>query len=110
RLPGLVPYLLRNELPDVGCSFHYDMTALRSQLLPDGKKAKVPADPFLFALREAPEDEGRWGVFNDWLAERGERSAGTFMLERALQGVTRQPLESYPDWKFNPKKSLIQVE
>jgi uncharacterized protein (TIGR02996 family) len=110
RLPGLVQYLTRNEPPDVGCSFHYDMKALRSQLLPEGKKAKAPEDPFLFAIREAPDDDGRWGVFSDWLEERGERSAGVFMLERALRGVSRQPLESYPNWKFNPKKSLIQVE
>lgn len=110
RLPGLVPHLLRNEVPDEGCSFHYDMTALRPQLLPEGKKAKAPEDPFLFAIREAPNDDGPWGVFSDWLAERGERSPGIFMLERALRGVTRQPLESYPDWKVTPKKSLLQVE
>jgi uncharacterized protein (TIGR02996 family) len=110
RLPQLVPYLLRNEVSGEGYCFSYDMPALRSQLLPDGRRAKAAEDPFLFAIREAPEDEDRWGVFSDWLAERGERSAGIFLLERALRGVTRLPPEGYPNWKFNPKKSLIQAE
>jgi uncharacterized protein (TIGR02996 family) len=110
RLPQLAQYLARNDMPDEGCSLGYDLAALRSQLLPQGKKAKSAEDPFLFAIRENPEDDAPWLIFNDWLAERGGGSSGAFILERALRGVSRCTPGDYSNWKFNPKKSLIQVE
>src|SRR5262249_53400000 len=103
-------YLARESVPDLGCCFHYDMAALKSQLFPAKKKAKDVEETFLLAIRDQPGDDVGWLIFADWLAEKGLPSPGAFILKRALQGVTRQPLESYPDWKFDPKKSLIQVE
>jgi uncharacterized protein (TIGR02996 family) len=111
RLPELVQFLARHETPDVGCCFHYDMNALRSQLFPEGKKAKAPEDPLIFAIRAEPKDDAPWMIFDDWLKDRGEeRSAGACLLERALRGVARQPLETYPNWKPDRKKTLIHVE
>jgi len=96
RLPQLAQYLACQEIPDRGCCFHYDMPVLRSQLFPAEQKTQAPEDPFLLAIRETPEDESLWLIFSDWLTERGEHSAGAFILERALRGVSRCPLESYP--------------
>ncbi len=110
RLPELVRYLACAEIPDVGCCFHYDMQALRSQLFPTGDKHQAHEDPFLFHLRENPRDESLWLIFNDWVADHSERSAGAFLLEGALRRVSHCPLASYPNWKFDPAKTLIQVE
>jgi uncharacterized protein (TIGR02996 family) len=111
RLPQLTQYLVRHELPDVGCSLHYDTEALRPQLLPKGKKAKAPEEPFLFAIREHPEDDAPWLIVSDYLAERGRGSAGAFVLERALREVSRHvPEDLSGGVRSGAKKSLIQVE
>jgi uncharacterized protein (TIGR02996 family) len=110
RLPQLAQYLARNVTPDEGCALGYDLGALRAQLLPKGRKAKSPEDPFLFAIRADPEDDAPWLIFNDWLAERDGKSGGALILDRALRGVSRCTPGDYSNWKFNPKKSLIQVE
>jgi uncharacterized protein (TIGR02996 family) len=89
RLPQLAQYLARNDVPDDGCALGYDMSLLRSQLFPKGKKAKSPEDAFLFAIREHPEDDAPWLIFDDWLAERSGRSAGSVLLERAFRAVSR---------------------
>jgi uncharacterized protein (TIGR02996 family) len=110
RLPQLAQYLARNELPADGCCLGYDVPALKAQLFPKGKKAKAPEDPFLFAIRANPEDDAPWLIFDDWLAERAGQPGGSFILERALRGVSRLVPGNYDNWKFNPKKSLVQVE
>jgi uncharacterized protein (TIGR02996 family) len=109
RLPQLAKFLSgadRSEKWGPG----YTLSVLASQLFPKGKKAKRPEDPFLFAIRDNPDDDAPWLIFNDWLMERGERSAGAFILERALREVSRCVPGEYGGWKFNPKKSLVQVE
>ena len=68
------------------------------------------ARPFIAAIRAAPDDDAPRLVFADWLAEQGQLPPGNVILRRALEGVSRQPLQSYPNWKFDPKKTLIQVE
>lgn len=106
RLPELARQLAGD---DKLAEHHPDLQLLQSLLFPKGKKPKDPADPFLFALRDNPADELAWIAFSDWLAERGQHSSGALVLERALRAASRHGIEEYPNWKFNPKKSLVQV-
>jgi uncharacterized protein (TIGR02996 family) len=110
RLPQLAQYLAAHEPPDRGCCFHYDMPALRLELFPKSKKARAAEDPFLFALRDNPNDEATRLIFADWLADRGQGSPGSYFLRRALAGVCRRPLAGYETLGHNAKKSLIQVD
>jgi uncharacterized protein (TIGR02996 family) len=106
RLPELARYLAGSEEL---AEQQPDLKVIQSVLFPAGKKPEDPADPFLFTVRDDPADEAAWTAFGDWLAERGERSAGAFVLERGLEAFCRRGVEEYPDWKFDPKKSRVQV-
>jgi uncharacterized protein (TIGR02996 family) len=53
---------------------------------------------FLAAIRDNPGDGLHWGVYSDWLLERGQPPAGLYLLEAALRtdkfgetGKTRKP-------------------
>jgi hypothetical protein len=111
RLPQLVRHLAHPGMDPVGeCCFSYDMEALLECLLPKVKKARTEEDALLQALGEEPEDEAPWRALHDWLQDRGGRSAGAYLLERALRGVTRMQPGDYSTWKFDPKKSRVQVD
>jgi uncharacterized protein (TIGR02996 family) len=110
RLPELARYLLTNEVPDLGCCFHYDVPLLKQCLLPKVARVRTEEQALLRAIAESPADDAAWNVLHDWLQDHGGRSAGAHLLERALREVTKSQVGSYSGWEFDPKKSRVQVE
>jgi uncharacterized protein (TIGR02996 family) len=103
RLPQLAQYLASARSRQL---WPPDLELLASELFPRGKKAKSEREAFVHAIRTSPADESGWLIFSDWLAERGECSAGPVILEQALARACRYRV----DWNHDPKKSLIHVE
>src|SRR5262249_39073243 len=109
RLPQLVQFLARNEMPDEGCCFSHDMQALQPVLFPKGKRAKTRENALIFALRDEPHDDAPWLIFGDWLEEEGRKeSVGALLLKGAFERVCRLEPEDLPSG-CDPKKSSIQV-
>src|SRR5262249_5083139 len=46
----------------------------------------------LRGLAEDPGAEATWGVYSDWLQDRGEQPAGAVVLRRALAAASRGPV------------------
>jgi uncharacterized protein (TIGR02996 family) len=86
RLPGLCRHLARATPQE---KWPFELRLLRSQLFEGGKGREETG--FLRALADNPDDEATWGVYSDWLQERGELPAGAEILRRALAGVSRLP-------------------
>jgi uncharacterized protein (TIGR02996 family) len=110
RLPELARWLADNDVPRWGCCLSHDLPALKQGLLAKVEKARTEEEALLQALAEAPEDDGAWRALHDWLQDRGGKSAGAYLLERGLRGVTRMQVGNYTSWKFAPDKSRVQVD
>jgi uncharacterized protein (TIGR02996 family) len=86
RLPGPMRYLAC-VTPDLERG---DLWLLPRALL---TVAPTGADPleraFLQEIRERPGEDAAWGVYSDWLQERGELPAGLHTLRRALTWAGR---------------------
>jgi uncharacterized protein (TIGR02996 family) len=107
RLPDLARHLMRCTLDGGSCAgpllWMRDMIAIE----PFG------CDPlegsFLEALRDNPDDQAAWNAYSDWLQERGERSANSHLLHRAL---VRLGLYGDDTWRKYPKlpKKLADID
>jgi uncharacterized protein (TIGR02996 family) len=67
------------------CGFYF--LELSGLLLQDDLGETDEERAFLTALRADPADDLTWGVYADWLAERGLRAPGYRLLERALPRI-----------------------
>jgi uncharacterized protein (TIGR02996 family) len=84
RLDGLCRFLLRHSKEDgLGVGLEGLRTGLVELL---AEPAREDAG-FLAAIRDDPTDPVLWGVYSDWLVERGRPTAGLDLLERALRRV-----------------------
>ena len=86
RLPQLMTYLAGCE-PDAE---EGDPLWLPRALLTVEPRAVAPDEAaFLRGLRQRPDDAALWGVYSDWLQDRGEPPAGLHLLRRALTWAGR---------------------
>jgi hypothetical protein len=89
--------------PEEKLAFSWHLRQLRDRL----RRRKLVETPqeraFLTAVRENSGDPLTWKVWDDWLAERGERPAGLRLLERALLCLRKK--QDYPE----VKEPLIHV-
>jgi uncharacterized protein (TIGR02996 family) len=82
--------------------FGYYFLRLRELLFSEDLAEYDEERAFLDALKANPGDDLTWGVYSDWMQERGQRAAGYRLLERALP---RMDGGSGSD----PTRNLIQV-
>jgi uncharacterized protein (TIGR02996 family) len=81
RVPDLARYIL-TEWADTEMEGEWE--TLRQALQKYLKSPRGEDAGFLKAIRKQPEELTNWGVYSDWLQERGEPPAGVKLLRDAL--------------------------
>ncbi len=114
RLDGVqLPQLARllssvSEARQDEYEWYGDLMDLAREILLDHPDGDPLEKVFLQELRTNPQDDTHWNIYGDWLEERGRPRAELWLLQRALDRISkRKPHEHYPKIPV-PTNSLSQ--
>jgi hypothetical protein len=85
RLQELPRHLLMVDVS--GDEWPREMPAIRRELVRPPRGTPLDERSFLVRLGVKPTDEITWGIFSDWLRDRGRLPAGPYLLERAFRAA-----------------------